>query len=280
VRARAIEIINFMSRHELVARSMVGGTSSAQEVIVADRYIDYREVSEYGRFFWVRSAQLVGASPLVDIEVVRQRVLAEVEFVEGAHGSTRTQRSDFRIGQDDVGEAAPELADVLRRFFHHLKALPGTVAVDRKAFFPTGKLGKLHLLKPADVLARGDEVLHGFTVPANAALVGAADWQGEVTTARTTLADALAGKHQARGGASSSVGSLAAARERFLHVYNVLAKRLVHVVLADLGRMGEYRSFFLDLQVNEDGRPAPQAPVTPETPGSQPGDAAGAVPVA
>jgi hypothetical protein len=265
---------------ELAARSMVGGTSSSQEVIMADRYIDYGEVTEYGRYFWVRAAQLVGASPLVDVEAVRRRVLAEVEAVEAEHGSTRTQKSGFRIGQSDVGAASPELADLLRRFFHHLKTLPGTVAVDTKAFFPTGNLGKLHLLKPADVLARADEVLHGFTVPANVTLVGAADWQRDVQTSRTTLADALAGKHVARGGASSSVGSLAAARERFLHVYNVLAKRLVHVVLADLGRMGEYRSFFLDLQVNEDGRPATQTPETPETPGSQPGDDAGAVPVA
>jgi len=265
---------------ELAARSMVGGAGSSQEIIVADRYIDCREVSEYGRYTWVTLAQLVGASALADVAALRQRILAEVEAVEGEHGSTRTQKSGFRTGQEDVGEAAPDLADALRRFFHHLKTLPGTVAVDRKAFFPTGKLGKLHLLKPADVLARADEVLHGFTVPANATLAGAADWQRDVQTKRTTLSDALSGKHQARGSTSSSVGSLSAARERFLHVYNVLAKRLIYVVLADLGRLGEYRSFFLDLQVNEDGRPASQTPQTPGTPDSQPGDDAGAVPAA
>jgi hypothetical protein len=240
---------------------MVGGAGSTQEVVLADRYIDNREISEYGRYFWVRSARLVGASPLADIAELRQLILGAVEGLERERDSTRTQKSELRTGTSDVAEATPELSDALRRFFSALRTLPRTAVVDVEAFFPGGKLGSLNDLKPADLLGRADEVLHGFTVPANVALPGAADWQREILTARTTLSDALTGKYQARGSAASSVSSLAAARARFLHVYNGLAKKLVQVVLTDIGRMDEYRSYFLDLQVNEDGRrPAPESP--------------------
>lgn len=70
---------------------------------------------------------------------------------------------------------------------------------------------------------------------------------------RTALDEALAEKHGARQGKSQSVGALAAARDRSLHVYNVMGKRLGYVALADIGRLDEYPRYFLDLQVHEDG---------------------------
>jgi hypothetical protein len=218
---------------------------------VADTHIDYGEVSEYGRYFAAMLETLVGASSLVDAAALRRRVLAEVEAVERERQRARTQQSSARVGRGATGEAVEATGGVLRRFHHHLNTLPPDAAVDRAAFFPRGALGKLSRLKPADLLERAGKVLHGFTVDANAALPDLARWQAEITAAHTRLADALAGKHDAQHGKSLATGALVAARERFLHVYNVIGKRLVYVVLADLGRLDEYPRFFLDLQVNE-----------------------------
>jgi hypothetical protein len=49
---------------------------------MADRYIDYWEVSVYGRYCASTVRTLVGASPLVDMEVLAQRILAAVDAVE------------------------------------------------------------------------------------------------------------------------------------------------------------------------------------------------------
>lgn len=227
---------------------------------MADTYIDYGEVSEYGRYFAAMLDTLIGASPVVDMAAFKQRVLAEVESVEAEQQGARTQQSGMRVGQGGTAEAVETTSSVLRRFHHHLKTLPPGIILDHAAFFPRGALGKLSRLKPADLLARADEVLHGFTVDANAELPDAARWQAEIMVEREGLAEVLASKHGARHGKTQAVSALVAARERFLHVYNVMGKRLVHVVLADIGRLDEYTRFFLDLQVNEGGPRTPHAP--------------------
>jgi hypothetical protein len=236
------------------------GSTRHEETNMADRYIDARESSEYGRYTWARLEVLEGRSRVVVVSELRQILLAAAEGVEAEYRTTRTQQSSVRTGRVSTGEAKKSLRDVLRRFHHYTETLPAELPIDRGAFFPTPGSGNLTKLKAADLLARADDVLHGFTVPSNAALPEAGRWTADITLRRYTLADSLGIKHGARHGNSLATSALQTARERFLHVYNGMAKRLVYVVLAELGRLDEYRDFFLDLQVNEGGR------------GSSPGD--------
>jgi hypothetical protein len=232
------------------------GSARHEETKMADRYIDAREASEYGRYTWARLEVLTGQSRLVSVPELRQILLEAVEAVEAEYRTTRTQQSSVRTGRVSTGEATEDLRDVLRRFHHHTETLPATVPIDRAAFFPSSGSGNLSKLKAADLLTRADEVLHGFTVPRNAALPDAGRWTADITLRRFTLADSLGLKHGATHGNSLATSALQTARERFLHVYNLITKRLVYVVLAELGRLDEYRQFFLDLQVNESGRSA------------------------
>ena len=223
---------------------------------MADRHIDAREASEYGRYTWARLEVLEGRSQLVVVPQLRQSLLEAAEGVEAEYRTTRTQQSGVRTGRVSTSEAKENMRDVLRRFHHHTETLPAEVPIDREAFFPNQRRGNLSKLKAADLLARADEVLHGFTVPRNAALPDAGRWMADITLQRFTLADSLGLKHGATHGNSLATSALQTARERFLHVYNVITKRLVYVVLAELGRLDEYRQFFLDLQVNEGRRGA------------------------
>jgi hypothetical protein len=223
---------------------------------MGDRYIDAREASEYGRYTWARLEVLTGQSRLVAVPELRQILLEAVEGVESEHRTTRTQQSSVRTGRVSTSEAKEDMRDVLRRFHYHTETLPAEIPIDRAAFFPTPGSGNLSKLKAADLLARADEVLHGFTVPRNAELPDAGRWTADITLRRYTLADSLGGKHVATHGNSLATSALQTARERFLHVYNLMTKRLVYVVLAELGRQDEYRQFFLDLQVNEGRRDA------------------------
>jgi hypothetical protein len=232
------------------------GSARHEETNMADRYIDVREASEYGRYTWSRLEVLEGQSQLVAVPTLRQILLAAAEGVEAEYRTARTQQSSVRTGRDSTSDATEDLRDVLRRFHHHTETLPAEIPIDLEAFFPKKRRGNLAKLKAADLLTRADEVLHGFTVPRNAALPDAGRWMADITLRRFTLADSLGGKHGATHGNSRATSALQTARERFLHVYNIITKRLVYVVLAELGRLDEYRQFFLDLQVNEDGRGA------------------------
>jgi hypothetical protein len=237
---------------------------------VADRYIDNGEISEYGRYFWEEAARLLGLSTVVDIAVLRQLVLAQVEAMEAKLGQARAQQNGARIERSSTSEATVDLNDWLHRLFYHLKTVPADAAIDHEAFFPNGTLDRIERLKPADLLDRSAAVLVGFSSPRNATLPGAAEWQAGIAGARTALQEAISGKRGSRSDTKDAVSSMAETRQRFLNVYNNMAKRLVHAVLAEIGRLDEYRRFFLDLQVNEDGsRAEPAQP--PAQPGDQPG---------
>jgi hypothetical protein len=221
---------------------------------VADPYIDYGEVSEYGHYLANMLETLIGASSLVDVAAFKQLLLDAVDAVEREHRSAQLQHGSLRTGRGGTAEAAAATRLVLHRFHHHVMTLPPDTTIDRAAFFPRGTLGKLSRLKPADLLARADAVLDGFSAKTSAALPDGARWQAEITAARDRLDGALDGKYDARIDQRLAVDAQAAARERFLHVYNVIGKRLVYVVLAEIGRLDDYPRFFLDLQVHE-GRP-------------------------
>lgn len=236
-----------------------------------DRYIDYREVSQYGRYYYDRSADLVGVSTLVDMEAVRQSVLGTVVDVEAGVLGTDTQKSSLRTERGGTEVSVEAAADTLRRFYLHLQSLPPQVSFDLAAFFPAGKIGAVGSLKAEDLLSRADDVLRGFVMPVNALLPGTATWQADIVIARTNLAGAISGKHSAAHGTSGATESLAQARERFLHVYLKVARPLTRGVLAELGRERELRKYFRDLQVQESR--APGAPA--DEPGDADGDAEG-----
>lgn len=245
---------------------------------MADKYIDYREVVEYGRHLIAELQRLIGLSTVVDIGVLQQLVQAVVDAMEGALAVANRQQSGARAGRTGTAEAKAATVDTLQRFHFHLKTLPQGTACDHEAFFAGGMLNGLVRLKPADVLARADYAISGFSAPANAALPGAAEWLPALLDSRNALAEAIRSKREARGNDRDAVGSLAEIRERFLNVYNNMAKRLVWAVLAETGRLDEYRRYFLDLQVNEEGHRPIAEPEIPDTgtdiPGAEPADPA------
>jgi hypothetical protein len=217
---------------------------------MADRYIDYFEVSEYGSYFVTETAALVGASELVNIALLRERVAAAVEAVVVELEKIGIRRSDLPVGRDDLVTATPAVRKELERFYNFLGGLEDDVKIDRNAFFPGGELGNLVSLKPNDLLGSIDEVLGGFALPANAHLPECDKRKAKLESVRKALADALGTRSPAIHRTISATASLAAARERFLGLYNGVAKPLVRAILADLGRADEYLHFFLDLQVN------------------------------
>jgi len=241
---------------------------------VADKYIDNREVVEYGRHFLRELGRLIGLSAVVDITVLQQLVLIVVEAMEAALGVAQTQRSGVRTGLAGASGAAVDTIDALRRFHYHLKALPPGTSFDRNAFFGGLSIDAIARLKHADLLDRATETVRGFSVPANAGLPGAGEWLPVIIDARNSLATAIEGKQASRGDDKDAIGSMSDIRARFLNVYNNMAKRLVWAVLAEVGRLDEYNRYFLDLQVNESGRrpgAEPEAPgVEPETSGVEP----------
>jgi hypothetical protein len=240
---------------------------------VADRYINPREVVEYGRYFLREVVKLIGLSAVVDIPALQQLVQAVVEAMEAALGVSQTQRSGAKTGRTSVSDAGANAFDALRRFHYHLKTLPKSTVYDRDAFFGGFSMDEIARLKPADLLDRAEHASRGFAVPANLGLPGINEWLPVILNARNALAEAIEGKQDATSNNKDAVGSVAEIRERFLNVYNNVAKRSVWAVLAEIGRLDDYRRYFLDLQVNEDGRrPAePGNPDTePETPGAGP----------
>lgn len=232
---------------------------------MSDSYIDALEVDEYTRYFLRQVISLVLASPLVDIEALRQRVENAAANVEREIVARGLQRSNLRILRGDTGDVYEQLLDAIRRFHRYLQSLPPSTVMDADAFFPDGYTGRRR--KPADVLAQGKLVLRGFDVPANASFPAASEWKATFSQGCEALEQAIGGKGDAARVASSSTSSLEVARREFVAVYNGLAKRLVRAVLQDIGREHEFKSYFLDLQVNEDGYKAPAEPAEPTLPG-------------
>lgn len=218
---------------------------------MADRYIDYDEVSEYGRHFVSEAKKLEGLSDLINVALLAKRVLEAVEAVEGELYKARGERSDLRGERGSTAEAEEEVRDVVGRFYYHLRSLPKSVDFDFEAFFAGKNLGDLTKLKPADLRAKAASVLHGFDVAKNKAIAPFGAWKNDITAAHQTIDDALTGKGGAQTRAFVANASLVSARDRFLKVYNGLAKPLVRAVLTEVDRPDEYRLFFRDLTVNE-----------------------------
>ena len=74
---------------------------------MADKYIDYREVVEYGRHLIGELQKLIGLSTVVDIGVLQQLVQAVVDAMEGALAVANRQQSGARAGRGGVYISSP-----------------------------------------------------------------------------------------------------------------------------------------------------------------------------
>lgn len=233
---------------------------------MADRYIDYWEVGEYGGHFVAHARTLIGASPLVDVELLCSMVTSAIGKLESELETLGIKRSSLRSGRDDTAVTTEAARRHIRRFFMHVGSLDDTANLDIEAFFPGYKLGDIATLKPADLKARMDEILRGFAIPANSKLPQRELWQQMLTGARDALNDALSSKGTASRLTRQGSAGLRQAREEFLHVYTGVAKPLIRGLLSALGREHELKLFFLDLQINETSRPAAQPPADTSQP--------------
>ena len=233
---------------------------------MADMHIDSFEVSEYTQYFVEQASTLVGASPMVNVELVIARVVEARDNVEDALVGAGMQRSTLRTVRIDIKAASDRMVDNIRRFHRYVQSLPSSTPMDAVAFFPAGYSGAQR--KAADLLAQGKQVLAGFEVPANIAFPGAPEWRASFTEARDALQQALSQRGSASRVSLNATSTLQQARLAFLAVYNGIAKRLVRVILQEVGREDEFPRFFLDLQVNEGGSRKPGAPETPALPGT------------
>lgn len=236
---------------------------------MADRYIDYDEVSEYGNHFLAALPSLAGKSTLIDLAKLDSLVSTAMQNVESELQKTTGDRSSLRGERSDTSQATTALRDVLTRFYYFLKSVPAQNALDIDAHFPGQTMGELSTLKPADLESKAADVLRGFETSANKASNILAPWKTEIVAARQTLSDALAGKGNATGKSFVATAALIQARKDFLHAYNKVAKPILRGVLASLDRENEWPLFFKDTTVNEDGKPTPAAnppPAAPNTP--------------
>ncbi|AKT42963.1 hypothetical protein [Chondromyces crocatus] len=234
---------------------------------MADNYIDYFEVDEYGGGFLTALMRLEGVATLVNVSGLRGLVLGSVQGVNQELKNAGITRSDLRGQRVGVEEATSRGRKELERFHSYLNSLDEAAQFDREAFFKRSKLGALSALKPADVNARLKDAIRGFDVPANVALPDRVARLAKLTEASDDLEAALADKGTSVAVKLKSTASLVQARERFLHVYNQVAKPLVRAELSLLGREREMRDFFPDLRVHEDRPPlGPKPPIAGDAP--------------
>lgn len=228
---------------------------------MADDYIDYLEVLEYGDHFANEAQKLVGVSKLVDIAELRTYVIAKRNAVASELEKQGIKQSSVRVDRKEVETNTTALRKDLEKLFHYLSSLDNEDEFDLNAFFKNGNLGSLSTLKPADLAQKAIDVLRGFAAPQNAALPDASKWKARIDSSRATLAASLDGKGSSKTESIQATASLVAAREAFLTAYNSIAKRIVSALLAEIERKDDLKLYFKDLQVNE---------VTPSKPAQNP----------
>jgi hypothetical protein len=221
---------------------------------MTDRYIDYNEVSEYGRPLVTALTSLAGQSDIVDTSKLGAIVSAAIDAVEAELQKATGDRSDLRGERTGTTEAADTVRDTINRFYHYLRSLPKTTTFDFDAFFPGQNMGDLASLKPADLQGKASAILRGFDTDTNKNVTILSTWKTEIDTVRQTLSGALAGKGDATGKSFVATAALIDARKNFLHAYNKIAKPIVRGLLAQLNRENELPLFFKDLAVNEGGK--------------------------
>jgi len=171
---------------------------------MADGYVDYGEVSEYGRPFVTALAGLVGLSEFVDVTKLGAFVSSKVDAVETELQKARNDRSDVRDERGITAQAEETLRDTVTRFYHHLQSLPRTTNADVEAFFSGRVMGDIAAMKPADLVSKAADVLRGFDTEKNKVIAGLASWKTDIAAAWQNLADAIEGKGGAAGKAFST----------------------------------------------------------------------------
>jgi hypothetical protein len=236
-----------------------------RKAIMADTYIDYFEVEEYGSHFCREAKSLIGKYAAVDVTILVSDVQTSLNIVNIELEKAGLQRSALRTNQGGAEEATTEARNVLTRFSSFLGSLdPKESPFDLKAFFPSGNLGNISQLKADDVKARAKQALSGFEIELNKKNTDLEPWKKRIATAHETLTAALDGKGQQRTGVGAVTASLQKARLDFLDTYNGVAKPIIRGLLNKLSRSEDFKTFFKDLQVNE----TTKAPTTPSETGS------------
>lgn len=245
------------------------GLKLKERRLMADDYIDYLECGEYGDHCVSEASKLVGLSEIVDVEALRTYVKGAVHAVDLELEKVGIKRSSLRDDRKLTQTKTAAGRKEIEKFFNYLGTLDDDVSFDRESFFPGGNLGPLAALKPADVEAKLGAVLRGFAASANSALPERDKWKGKLEKARDELVSSLASKGGTQADSITGTKGLVTARANFLLAYNGVAKPVIEGLLAKLGRRGEMRRFFKDLQVNETA--PPKTPQGTEPPPQEPG---------
>ncbi|HSN98864.1 MAG TPA: hypothetical protein VLS89_11285, partial [Candidatus Nanopelagicales bacterium] len=101
---------------------------------MADDYIDYLEVGEYGGGCVTALGRLVGVATLVNVQALQAEVQGAVSGVDQELEKAGIQRSDLRGQRKTVEAAAAEGRKEVEKFHGWLKSLDDNAAVDREAF--------------------------------------------------------------------------------------------------------------------------------------------------
>lgn len=220
---------------------------------MADTYIDFYEVGEYGPHFMTTAEALRNASEMVAVDKLIALVKTRVDNVAAELERAGIKRSDLRAGNGGLGETAASARELVARFWNHLLSLdPKEFKHDVAAFFAGERLGALAALKPSDVKAKVGTVLKGFAAPGNASLPLGAQWKAKLEAAHESIGGSEQGQGNALMNKLNSSRELGKARQDFIDAYNGVAKPIIRGLLALLGREDELKNFFKDLQVQED----------------------------
>jgi hypothetical protein len=235
-----------------------------------DTYIDPLEIREYTDHLAHTAKELIGVSDIVDVGKLCSRISAKADAVDAELAKQGIKRSGVRTDRKDVEAKAEALRKAITKFHSYLNSLEDDVAFDMNAFFQDGNQGMLAALKPADLVQRASAILRGFEATANLNLPDAEARKGKLTAARDALGTALGDKGSHTLSSIKATAELVAARESWLSDYNGGAKRIIHGLLALLGRKDQYRHFFKDLQVNEGGSGTGETPEAEPPPQDSP----------
>jgi hypothetical protein len=214
---------------------------------MADSYIDEREASEYGEYFYSESKKLEGLSEVFVISKLREKFRALLDAYQRERSASAGGLVEVRKTAE---EATTEAREVLTRFFSFLGSLKSG-SIDKEAFFKKGKLGDVQKLKPADVQTKLETVLLGFSTKENQSFKEREEWQRELTSALELLAASLLTKESKRTDATRKNTAKGDRFDKVISFYTNVAKSAVSGLLFELERSSEYKLFFKDLQVSE-----------------------------
>jgi uncharacterized SAM-dependent methyltransferase len=228
---------------------------------MADSYIDYFEIDEYGKHFSLTAKALIGTYDAVKVEVLITDIDTLVATVATELEKAGFTRSLQRGGRNTTAVAVEEARTLLTRFFRFLGSLDSAeTSFDIAAFFVGGTLGNISQLKADDLKAKVKQALSGFGADKNKSTAELEPWKKKVSKAYDDLSGSLEDTSLQHHSAGTVTAALQQARLDFLDLYNDVIKPIIRGLLNKLDRSSEYKSFFKDLQVNETPRQSGPTP--------------------